>query len=94
MVLGLLLIAMTTGAVTAGAVYAYTGSFMLAFVSYSAAGALIMLVGMLAIGLGRRKRHEAGSAQDIQSQRPVQHTTTPTVASRTFKSVSRDSLRS
>jgi hypothetical protein len=91
MILGLLFIAVISGAAAALWLYAASSPLWVVLLAYPLAGTLVMLVGMTAISLLHRVKESTGVLPD---HLPVQRSTTPTVANSTLTSVARDKLRS
>lgn len=91
MVLGVLLIAMISGAAVAVALVSMSSPLWVAMIAYPVTGTLVMLFGLAGIHLLNRTRHE-GSPVHVHC--PVQRSTTPTVATNTLTSVANDNLRS
>jgi hypothetical protein len=89
MVVGLLLIAMISGATVSVALLFMSSPLWVALIAYPAAGTLVMLVGAAAIFLLGRLR-----STGVIAQCPVQRSTTPKVATSTLTSVASDTVRS
>ncbi len=91
MVLGLLLMAMVSGAAVAVALLSSSSPLWVALIAYSVTGTIVMLFGIAAINLLNRMR---SVVLPMHSHRPVQRITTPTVATSTLTSMANDNLRS
>ena len=95
MILGLLLIAMASGAAASAFFFAMSAPLWATLLAYPATGAAVLLATLAAAGL-RGRRHEGSAAHRDPApvQQPVPRSTTPAVAARTLRSVTSDSLRS
>ncbi len=91
MVLGLLLIAMFSGAVVTVALIFTSTPVWIALMAYPVAGTIVMLAGLAGINLLSRF---GGSVSSTPAHCPVQRSTTPTVATSTLTSVVNDNVRS
>jgi hypothetical protein len=91
MILGLLLIAVISGAVAALWLYAASSPLWIILLAYPLTGTLVLLLGMTVLSLLHRVKDSTSALPD---HLPVQRSTTPTVASRTLTSVAKDKLRS
>lgn len=91
MVLGLLLIAMISGATVSVALLSTSSPLWVALIAYPVTGTLVMIFGLAAISLMQRIRPHSSA---LPAHCPVQRNTTPTVATNTMTSVANDNLRS
>lgn len=91
MVLGLLLIAIISGAVAALWLFLISAPLWVVLAAYPATGTVVMLVGTGIIGLYHKAK--AGT-KSLPDHLPVQRNTTPTVATSTLTSVVKDKVRS
>jgi hypothetical protein len=90
MVLGLLLIAMFSGAVVTVALIFTSTPVWIALMAYPVTGTIVMLTGLAGVNvLGR-----LGGVSSTPAHCPVQRSTTPTVATSTLTSVVNDNVRS
>ncbi len=92
MVLGLLLIAMISGAGMSVALLSMSSPLWIALVAYPITGTLVMLFGLAGLNLADRMRSAVSPKHHAHC--PVQRSTTPTVATKTLTSVANDNLRS
>ncbi len=93
MILGLLLIAMLAAAAVSVALVFLSAPLWLAMLAYPVTGTVVLLSG-LALDRARTLAREGGAEALVPVQCPVPRNTTPTVATRTRRSVASDSLRS
>jgi hypothetical protein len=91
MFVGVLLIAMITGAATTALLFMLQYPFWIALLAYPAIGSVVMLLGLALVGL---IRWFTTDPTRVDRHLPVARSTTPTVATKMLKSVQNDKLRS
>jgi hypothetical protein len=90
MILGLLLVAMFTGAGGSAILYAMDAPLWMIILGYPVVGTSVLLSGVWLLGSVRQ--HQPQQLAPIQY--PVPRSTTPTVANSTLRSVANESRRS
>jgi hypothetical protein len=91
MILGLLLIAVISGAGAALWLYAASSPLWVVLLAYPLTGTVVLLLGVTALSMLQRVKDSTSALPD---HLPVQRSTTPTVANSTLTSVANDKLRS
>ncbi len=99
MILGLLLIAMIAAAAVSVTLVFLSAPLWLALLAYPVTGTAVLLSGVALVGNARAQTRAARALRRqtgvlVPVQCPVPRRTTPTVATRTRRSVASDSLRS
>ncbi|MBL9051535.1 MAG: hypothetical protein JNK19_15600 [Tabrizicola sp.] len=91
MFVGVLLIAMMTGAAATATLVVLKYPFWIALLAYPVVGSTVLLLGLVLVGLIRWFTSDPTATG---SHFPVARSTTPTVANNILKSVTNDKLRS